>query len=154
MRALLLCALMGVVVGTLLFACNPNSIGRPCQNPGGQAVGGTQVSSPALECPSRLCLIEAAGTATGNVTGVDGGFRSTCTALCNSDGDCDPETTALCKSGFACAVATQTGPYCCQKMCICREDLSPTNTDVDGGTKTPEACQPGKNPTCAHVPKS
>jgi hypothetical protein len=152
MRALLLCALMGVVVGALLFACNPNSIGRACVNPGGQQVTGTQVSSPALECPSRLCLIEQAGTATGNVTGVDGGFRATCTAPCSNDGDCDPETREFCKSGFVCAVATQTGPFCCRKLCICREDLQQgTNVDVDGGTVTPTACMPGNNPDCQNL---
>src|ERR1700748_117039 len=116
MRALLLCALMGVVVGGALFACTPTSIGRPCVNPGGQAVEGTQVSSPALECPSRLCLIQPPNASTGNVGGSDGrGLRATCTAECENNGDCTAETKADCPSGFVCAVATQAGPYCCKK---------------------------------------
>jgi hypothetical protein len=152
MRALLLCALISVVVGAALFACNPNSIGRSCVNPGGQTVRGVQISSPALECPSRLCLIEPAGAASGNVTGGDdGGFRSTCTAFCDHDNDCDPETTASCKSGFVCAVATVVGPFCCRKLCICKDDLSSTNAGPDGGTKIPSACT-GHNPDCPHVP--
>src|SRR5438105_11509516 len=106
MRALLLCALMGAVVGSVLFACNPNSIGRACVNPGGQMVSGTQVSSPALECPSRLCLIEPPNASSGNITGADGGAsRATCTASCNHDSDCDAETREFCKAGFVCAVA-------------------------------------------------
>jgi hypothetical protein len=153
MRALLLCTLLSAVVGAALFACNPNSIGRPCVNPGGQAVKGVQISSPALECPSRLCLIEPAGASSGNVSGADdGGFRATCTARCNSDSDCDPETTQSCKSSFVCAVATQVGPFCCQKVCICKDDLSSSNSDPDGGVKTPAACMPGQNPNCKNVP--
>jgi hypothetical protein len=152
MRALLLCTLMSVVVGAALFACNPNSIGRPCVNPGGQAVIGAQVASPALECPSRLCLIEQAGASTGNSTGAsDGGFRATCTAGCQTDSDCDPETKASCPSGFVCAVATTVGPFCCRKLCLCKDDLSPNNSDSDGGVKTPELCKPGTNPECKNV---
>jgi len=155
MRALLLCALMGVVVGGALFACNPNSIGRPCVNPGGQAVVGTQISSPALECPSRLCLIEPPNAATGNVSGSDGGaFRATCTATCDNSGDCEAETKASCPSGFVCAVATQEGNYCCRKICICRTDLvEGTNVNPDGGVITPFSCDPKQNTniTCPNV---
>ena len=126
MRALLLCVLVAGVVGAGLFACNPNSIGRPCVNPGGQVVGGTQVSSPALECPSRLCLLQPSNVAGDGTQGSDGGtFRATCTAECQSDGDCSPETTQYCKDGFKCAVATQAGPFCCKKLCICKTDLVP-----------------------------
>jgi hypothetical protein len=155
MRALLLCALMGVVVGGALFACNPNSIGRPCVNPGGQAVEGTQVSSPALECPSRLCLIQPPNASTGNVGSSDGGaFRATCTASCEHDDDCVAETKEDCKAGFVCAVATQAGPFCCKKLCICRTDLvQGTNVNADGGTIEPFSCDPKQNSniTCANV---
>jgi hypothetical protein len=154
MRALMLCSLIGVVVGAALFACNPNSIGRPCVNPGGEAVAGTQVSSPALECPSRLCLITAPGTASGNVTGVDGGFRAACTAECQHDSDCDPETKEQCKSGFSCAVAVETGRFCCKKFCICKEDLEVNkNIDLDGGTIIPASCKPGSGSACINLKK-
>jgi hypothetical protein len=146
MRAFLLSVLFGGVVGVATWACNPNSIGRPCVNPQGSDVRGTQVSSPALECPSRLCLISPAnGTSPGAVDG--GGSsepRATCTADCQSDGDCAPETSQYCKSGFACAVATQVGDFCCRKLCICKDDLQDNiNRDpVDGGVITPTACDP------------
>jgi hypothetical protein len=156
MRALLLCALVAGVVGAGLFACNPNSIGRPCVNPGGQAVLGTQISSPALECPSRLCLLQPPNASTGQTgQGSDGGtFRATCTATCNNDGDCDAETLAYCKAGFNCAVATQAGPFCCKKVCICKSDLvEGVNVDPDGGTIIPFSCDPKQNPmpTCPNV---
>src|SRR6476469_9883868 len=100
MRALLLCALVAGVVGAGLFACNPNSIGRPCVNPGGQAVLGTQVSSPALECPSRLCLLQppnASTDQTGQTQGGDGGtFRATCTADFYHNNAAAAETKSLC----------------------------------------------------------
>lgn len=160
MRALLLCTLVAGVVGAGLFACNPNSIGRPCVNPGGQAVLGTQVSSPALECPSRLCLLQPPNASTGNVAGAptgDGGtFRATCTAGCSSDGDCTAETNQYCPEGFVCAVATQAGPFCCKKLCICRGDLvQGVNVNVDGGTIIPFSCDPKQNPTpsCPNVTK-
>src|SRR4051794_28121773 len=151
MRALLLCALVAGVVGAGLFACNPNSIGRPCVNPGGQAVLGTQISSPALECPSRLCLLQPPNPSTGrtgNAQGGDGGaFRATCTAECQNDGDCNAETKAYCKEGFNCAVATQAGPFCCKKVCICKTDLvEGVNVDPDGGTIVPFSCDPKQNP--------
>ena len=156
MRALLLCALVAGVVGAGLFACNPNSIGRPCVNPGGQAVLGTQISSPALECPSRLCLLQPPNASTGQTgQGSDGGtFRATCTATCNNDGDCDAETKEFCKAGFNCAVATQAGPFCCKKVCICKSDLvEGVNVDPDGGTVIPFSCDPKQNPTptCPNV---
>jgi hypothetical protein len=156
---------MATLVGVGLFACNPNSIGRPCVNPGGQAVTGVQLSSPALECPSRLCLIQPAGASSGNVTQAsDGGaFRATCTASCNGDGDCSPETNDLCKDaagnplGFVCAVAASSGPFCCRKICVCRGDLVPGfNRDpVDGGVILPTVCDPTKDTgiTCPNVKK-
>lgn len=158
MRALLLCALVAGVVGLGFFACNPNSIGRPCVNPTGATVAGTQVSSPALECPSRLCLLQPPGVSSGTTSMTDGGsFRATCTATCESNDDCDPETKNYCRSGFACAIAVQAGPFCCRKLCICREDLvEGVNVSPDGGIITPASCDPKQNPTptCPNVGKS
>ena len=158
MRAFFLCALVATVVGIGFFACNPNSIGRPCVNAAGSVPAGTQVSSPALECPSRLCLIQPPSTSTG---APDGGLaRSTCTAECENNDDCEAETKALCKtadgkpSRFVCAVAVQAGPFCCRKLCICKEDLvAGVNMDVDGGVMTPFSCDKKQNPmpTCPHA---
>jgi hypothetical protein len=160
MKAFLLCALVALVVGAGFFACNPNSIGRPCVNPTGVAPLGTQVSSPALECPSRLCLIHPVTDQTGMTSNMNA--RSTCTAGCESDDDCNAETQELCKDknggthNYVCAVATIVGPFCCRRVCICPLDLEDNLNKVpDGGVKTPDACDRAKTPdlTCANVAK-
>jgi len=51
-------------------------------------------------------------------------------------------------------VATQAGPFCCKKLCICKGDLvEGTNVDPDGGTIVPFSCDPKQNPspTCPNV---
>ena len=130
----------GVFLVVGLLGCS-NAVGRPCVNPGGQPVNGTQLSLPALECPSRLCLIEPAEM---------GGSRATCTADCEGDGDCDVETRASCAAGFACAVATTTGPFACRKLCVCRDDLEAgKNVDASGKVIPPCACDTGHaRPDC------
>jgi hypothetical protein len=156
MRALLLCVLVGGVVGVGFWQCNPNSIGRPCVNPQGSDVRGTQISSPALECPSRLCLITKENA---KHTETDGGATAVCTAECSNNGDCDAESKASCKSGFACAIVTTAGNFCCRKLCVCKEDLDPElNQDpIDGGVVIPHACDPqtyktsGQTPQCANI---
>jgi hypothetical protein len=159
MRAVVLCAVVAVSVGVGFLSCNPNSIGRPCVNPSGVAPLGTQVSSPALECPSRLCLIHPVANNTGQ-TGTDNA-RSTCTAGCENDDDCDAETREKCvdKTGnrlnYVCAVATVVGSFCCRRLCVCPLDLEDNFNKVpDGGIKTPEACDRSKTPnlTCPNVP--
>jgi hypothetical protein len=160
MRAFVLCALVALVVGAGFFACNPNSIGRPCVNPTNAAPLGTQISSPALECPSRLCLIQPAQTT--GMMGETDNARSTCTATCETNDDCDAETRQLCKDSsgktynYVCAVATQAGPFCCKKVCICPLDLvDGVNKSPDGGVITPFSCDPKQNPnpTCPNVKK-
>jgi hypothetical protein len=155
MRALVWCTVLAAAAGAAFWACNPNSIGRPCVNPAGSDVRGTQISSPALECPSRLCLLQPAGGAAGSD---DAGVRATCTAFCNNDGDCDPETKQYCQAGFVCAVAATAGNFCCRKMCVCKDDLQDNiNRDpVDGGVILPAVCDPatytgGQTPTCPNV---
>jgi hypothetical protein len=151
--SLLLCVLA-------LSACDPSSIGRPCVNPNDNPPSGTQLSSPALECPSRLCLIQQLDGGTPNL----GASRNTCTAACSSDSDCAAETAELCASGFRCAVATDVGPYCCRKLCVCADDLRETfNRETPAATPkdpkpqprviTPFACDPERNDaiTCANV---
>jgi hypothetical protein len=143
----------GVVV--LLGACDDKHIGRPCQTgaapPDGGASGGAfaTVSSPVLACPSRICLLP--GDQKEAVTDGDGAF---CTAGCSSDDDCsDAETGAKgdltdtrCKSSFVCAVATEIGPFCCQKLCICRDFV----VVPAGGIPLPDSCMPG-NSSCQNV---
>jgi hypothetical protein len=118
------------------------------------------VSSPALECPSRLCLLQQLHGTSAAIA--DGGFRATCTAECKSDKDCNADPTyndtsgqnKYCSSGFVCAVAVTTGPFRCRNLCVCRDDLiAGQNQDpLDGGTIVPCACSPtpSMNPYCSH----
>lgn len=144
MRALGTLWTLVVLVGAVVVStgCNPNSIGRPCINANQNAATGTQIASPALECPSRLCLIQS----TSDATGQEGGSRNTCTASCESDDDCDAETKEYCQKGFRCAVATQVGRFCCRKFCVCEDDLVPgfnvMGEEPNRVIITPHACDP------------
>lgn len=140
-------ACMAAAMALATTACNPNSIGRPCINPNNNLAKDPQISSPALECPSRLCLIQPPG-----VDSTTSESRNTCTARCESDDDCDAETKDKCARGFACAVAVTVGNFCCEKMCVCRDDLRVGfNVDSDDVTTqqtiTPFACDPIANPS-------
>lgn len=155
MRALAVCGLVAALVGAALFACNPPPP-RPCVNPGGQPVLATQVSSPALECPSHICLLQPPnGSSTDITQGQDGGgFRATCTHLCQHDSDCSDQTHDYCNVGSVCAVATDTGSFCCKELCICKSDLvQGVNSDADGGTMIPFACSTANpQPSCPNAP--
>jgi hypothetical protein len=144
----------GVVI--LLGACDDKHIGRPCQTgaapPDAGASGGAfaTVSSPVLACPSRICLDP--GDQKGDATNFhDGAF---CTATCSSDDDCsDAEignkgdtSDTRCKSSFVCGVATTVGPFCCQKLCICRDFV----VVPPGGLPLPMSCMPSMS-TCQNV---
>ena len=155
-RAHLLLSLALLVGGSLAAGCNPNSIGRLCVNPQNTAPLGTSIVSPALECPSRLCLITPTTDPAFSNTG-----RTTCTAQCGSNSDCQAESKEACASGFACAVATTVGSFCCEKVCICRDDLI-ADVNKDRATPyniiTPPACEPSTpdapNPsTCPNIKK-
>jgi hypothetical protein len=133
-----------------LAGCTDRGIGRPCiffagdlGIPQGSA---TLLSSPALECPSRLCEIQ-----------IDNGMlaRTTCTDQCTTDDDCSQATIGsggdrLCGSKFVCAVAVVTGGFKCKKVCVCHDDLvCGVNSDADGGVITPVGCpNPSPSPPC------
>jgi hypothetical protein len=80
-----------------------------------------------------------------------------CTATCESNDDCaDGETTSdksgndpHCKGGFVCMWPTTSGPFCCQRMCVCRDFVS----EPMGGFKKPPVCESGQNPpsSCINV---
>jgi hypothetical protein len=121
--------------------CEDKHIGRPCElgaNGADAGSGATAViTSPALECPSRICIQPGAEKAVQ-------GTGPLCTAGCSTDDDCsdgesgsktDP-TDPRCKSGFTCMWPTTVGSFCCQKMCVCRDFV----TEPMGGFKPPMVC--------------
>jgi hypothetical protein len=121
-------------------ACDPDQhVGRPCEI-GTAPVSGSSgqvstLSSTALECPSRVCLL-AGQTAAG--TG------ALCTAECESTQDCQDGETAdssnpadtRCHGGFVCAWPTTVGAFACRKRCVCTDFV---NVPQGGFTK-PAAC--------------
>jgi hypothetical protein len=133
--ALIAFALLSVGLGG---ACENNHVGRTCDL--GVESDGTEttITSPALECPSRICILPQAEKPAA-------GTLPLCTATCSSDGDCDGEAADKsdsndhrCRTGFTCKWPTTVGPFCCQKMCICRDFLLMT---PKGGWPEPAACK-------------
>jgi hypothetical protein len=121
-------------------ACSENPVGRKCFI--GEAPDPSQasVASPALECPSRTCL---------HMPGQAAGDPDLCTAECSSEDDCDKVPESPCESGFACGVATVTGPFCCRKVCICKDYL----IIPDAGLSEPDDCNPDlPQNTCINLP--
>ena len=119
-RGYLLVALGVVALG--LAGCNDQHIGRPCVTnapPDAGANGQTTIiSSPSLQCPSRICIQPSPMGPVPNAA--DEGAM--CTATCNTDDDCaDVDPGTKCTKGFVCAWPTTAGPFCCQKMCVCHD---------------------------------
>ena len=146
-----------VALGVLalgLGACEDKHIGRPCitNAPADAGASGGQVaviSSPNLQCPERICLQPAPEGAVGTAS-MEGAF---CTAPCSTDDDCsDTNPGTACMTGFVCTVPTTSGPFCCQKMCVCHDFVIVPK----GGFTTPNTCEPpgsgGPKPaTCVNV---
>ena len=155
-RSYFLMTLGVLVLGWATAGCEDKHIGRPCvtnADAGTVGASGGQVaiiSSPNLQCPSRICLLPADESMAG--LDHDGAF---CTASCNTDDDCsDAETgdkatagDTRCKGNFICAVATTTGPFCCEKFCVCHDFVFVPQ----GGLQTPSACMPGAANSCPNI---
>lgn len=136
-----------LVLSTAVFAagCSENPVGRKCFI-GNDAGNGSQsiIASPALECQSRTCL----HTPLDRELPPDSEYADLCTAECSSSDDCDKVPESPCQTGFACAIPVVTGPFCCRKMCVCKDYL----LIPDGGIPLPAACDPN-NPanTCINL---
>jgi hypothetical protein len=137
---LLLAAALGVPMLILGGACTDNHIGRPCElgaevDAGSGSGATTTIASPALECPSRICILPGAQK-------TPDGTGPLCTASCSTDSDCaDGEIDKTkggprCKTGFGCMWPTTVGDFCCQKMCVCLDFVA----EPPGGFSQPEIC--------------
>lgn len=138
MRSFLL-ALAGVIVA-FAAGCADNPVGRICDlgvedpNPNESVV-----ASPSLDCQSRTCLKVPLGRDLPEGSRYPTGNKGLCTAECESEDDCDRVPESPCKTGFTCAVPVVVGPFCCRKLCICKDYI----VIPDGGVPLPEACDPG-----------
>ena len=141
-------ALALMLLGT---GCPGQGVGRPCDI-GTTAAGGTSgqfatLSSPALECPSHICLLPGAEKDPRSLAQMNEGVPGTgplCTAICESNEDCEDGEKAnegntadkRCRGGFACAWPTTVGAFACQRMCVCTDFVTPPM----GGFKKPMNC--------------
>ena len=145
---------LGVLALGLGGGCEDKHIGRPCNtNVADAGASGGKIAiltSPSLECPSRICLQAALG---GTESAEDQAkVGATCTASCSTDDDCsDSDPGTLCQHGFVCTIPTTTGSFCCQKMCVCHALVYVP----PGGIPEPSTCMSppsGPNPpTCQNV---
>jgi hypothetical protein len=135
--------------------CTDNHIGRPCNtNVADAGATGGQVAiitSPSLECPSRICLKAAPG-GTGSA-GDQAAEGAMCTASCSTDDDCsDSDPGTLCKKGFLCTWPTTSGSFCCEKMCVCRDFVFVPQGGIPEPTSCLTAAAGGPSPaTCPNV---
>ncbi len=72
--------------------------------------------------------------------------RSMCSKRCDTDSDCQ-NTSAIdkpvvededtnCKNGFKCVVLQEIGQFCCEKLCVCDDDL-PNTASIEESCSTP-----------------
>jgi hypothetical protein len=119
--------------------------GDTASTAGGPTVATINPASP--DCPDSLCILPAATspTDTGPLCAID----------CASDDDCaGGEVTSnlsesRCKTGFACMVISTVGPFCCRKLCGCRDFVG----IASGPVPVPPVCLPGAGAadTCPNV---
>ena len=72
--------------------------------------------------------------------------RSMCSQVCDSDADCQTDEDTTCVSGFGCARMAALGELCCQRVCVCLDDLAFTDeldTTCENGT-APGCCVDGE----------
>lgn len=126
-------AVVTIALAALAVGCGGEPVGRKCFIGNDAGTPTTSViASPALECPSRTCLQVPlqAELPEGSE------YTSLCTAECASDDDCERVPESPCQTGFTCAIPVVVGPFCCRKMCICKDYL----VIPDGGVPDPAAC--------------
>lgn len=84
--------------------------------------------------------------------------RSMCSKKCSSDEDCrDGGPTqkvvvddTTCQRGFKCARIQTLGKFCCEKLCVCEDDLGVTqDIDQECSMGTQAGCCDGENPSPA-----
>ena len=145
-RQYTLAVAFAALMGLAAAGCGDNPVGRICFI-GVDAGNDTQaiIASPALECPSRTCLHQPLqGQLPEGST-----YADLCTAECADDSECDKVPESPCQNGFTCAVPVVVGPFCCRKMCICRDYL----VIPDGGIPLPASCDPSvPENKCCNLP--
>jgi len=161
---------LGAALGLVCaVSCNRSDVGAPCQHAGGDAPHEPLISFPALACDQLLCVFGESFTPPSapcqtnadcaEASGLDAYVcengrcavsrdtvleRSMCSTTCESDVECaDAAQDTRCNTGFTCAPLMQLGDFCCEKVCVCKDDL-----DVAATEKLEAACKVGDVPGC------
>lgn len=92
--------------------------GRACTT-GLAADDPTSLASPALECPTGLCLH------------VEGALPDLCTADCDEPADCLGATGAACEGEYLCVAPIALGPFACRTVCVCDSAVPEGGFPVD-----------------------
>jgi hypothetical protein len=69
--------------------------------------------------------------------------RSRCTDTCVDDAECVGADGTTCEGGFACMPVQAFGPVCCERVCVCRDEL-----DVAATAELASECEAGLTPGC------
>ena len=132
-------------------SCNQSDVGAPCQHAGGDLPSEPLISFPALACDQLLCVFgdrleppegtcstdaDCVSLASGDdayvcveskcQVGAEAVLeRSMCSTTCESDIECaEFDDDTRCKTGFTCAPLMTLGDFCCEKVCVCRDDIA------------------------------
>jgi hypothetical protein len=149
-------------------ACSTSDVGAPCSHGQIESPTTPTVTFPALACDQLVCVYADddeppvdpceshadCNPGGGDRFRCDGGEclvsstyvldRSMCSLQCEADAECaggDPGTA--CESGFACARIQSVGAFCCEKLCVCKDDL-----DVAAAAERDELCASGEMTGC------
>ncbi|HWB78776.1 MAG TPA: hypothetical protein VG755_27630 [Nannocystaceae bacterium] len=146
-------------------ACARTDVGAPCNHGPGQIPQEPVITFPALACDQLLCVFAESiappedPCETKLDCGTDERFacvegrcelvgqyvleRSMCSANCGSDSDCEAADDTACSSGFACTPLMSLGEQCCEKVCVCRDEL-----DVGSLAELEQQCEAGTAAGC------
>jgi hypothetical protein len=161
-----------ILVLALVGGCPRGDVGAPCNHGSLEPPQSDVVTFPSLRCNDLLCVYADATDPPARACTQDAdcnegdpgttrfecfegacrlelGYvleRSMCSKRCSSDADCDDREQAkdhACSTGFTCTAFQTLGPWCCEKLCVCRDDLEEaTVSDIT------DACEAGTQEGC------
>lgn len=140
-RHTVLVVLWSLAVSIASAGCTDNPVGRLCDlGSTPPLVSEVVVASQSLDCVSRTCLrvppnreLPPGSTPPPIESGL-------CTAACETDEDCDRVPESPCVTGFTCGIVNRVGPFCCRKLCVCKDYVV---VPASGELETPKACDAG-----------